>query len=644
MKQRPTTAKVPVTVDTKDIHQLYELDSNSLCLQLGRQYQLIGSNLSHFLILNELGKGSFGVVYKVKSTYDGLIYVLKKINLTHLKPKQQTEALKEAQLLRTLKHPNIISYYVSFIEQDNLCIVMEYAEGGDLQKVHNTLKQKCLKEPTIWEMSRELAQAIQHLHENNIIHRDIKTLNVFLTKDKHVKLGDLGVSKIFNSEIALDGTRVGTPLYLAPELVQHQPYDYKVDIWALGCIVFQLATLEPPFQGENLITLGYSIVNHSPKPLPSQYSSQLSQFISKLLEKIPALRPSIQQINSQFFEKKCPELKTLFQIEDRTLSNPNQNQHHYQRPQTGNLNKQIAPSIDIEKANKIKKSILLVEGNLDQILNGESNSKGQKQIEADKIIKSQQYQQMIREQSEKLEKEKLEKERLDKQREERMENEKQLRLEKQLSSQQKEKSNRLDKLIQQNQIQLDSNHNEYQLQKPIYKIQNNKVSLYIEDFDNKQSCDDQKSAFSAEKHLQIKFKYQKPINTYQSNIQIRPLSAQARSSFVNISSKSKLIPVLHHNQSTQEPKKFTVLDLNPDQNEHSFHQEIPKFQPSLIKQPDTNEYQHINNKEISLNKTKENIRIKSVFTLQKTNKPSQNKSQERNNKIIKHYTLKDLEE
>ncbi|CAD8169382.1 unnamed protein product [Paramecium octaurelia] len=639
MKQRPTTAKVPVTIDTKDIHQLYELDS--------RQYQLIGSNLSHFIILNELGKGSFGVVYKVKSTYDGLIYVLKKINLTHLKPKQQAEALKEAQLLRTLKHPNIISYYVSFIEQDNLCIVMEYAEGGDLQKLLKDYKEKrkCLKEPTIWEMSRELTQAIQHLHESNIIHRDIKTLNVFLTKDKHVKLGDLGVSKIFNSETALDGTRVGTPLYLAPELVQHQPYDYKVDIWALGCIVFQLATLEPPFQGENLITLGYSIVNHSPKPLPSQYSIQLSQFISKLLEKIPALRPiNTLKRNAPNQKPHSIKYKQKSQIEDRTSSNPNQNQHHYQRPQTGNLNKQLAPSIEIDKVNKIKQSILLVEGNLDHILNGESNSKVYKQIEADKIIKAQQYQQMMREQSEKLEKEKLEKERLDKQREERMENEKQLRLEKQLSSQQKEKSNRLDRLIQQNQIQLDSNHNEYQLQKPIQKIQNNKVNLYIEDFDNKQSCDDQKSAFSAEKHLQIKFKYQKPINTYQSNIQIRPLSAQARSSFVNISSKSKLIPVLHHNQSAQETKKFTVLDLNPDLNEHSFHQEIPKSQPSLIIQPDTNEYQHINNKEISLNKAKENIRIKSVFTLQKTNKPFQNKSQEQTNKIIKHYTLKDLEE
>ena len=133
----------------------------------------------------------------------------------------------------------------------------------------------------IWEMAKELSSALQHIHENNIIHRDIKTLNVFLTKDKKIKvffiflydkLGDLGVSKIFNSDIALQGTRVGTPLYLAPELVQHHPYDYKVDIWALGCVIFHMAALEPPFHGDNLISLGYNIVNKAPKGLPPQYS------------------------------------------------------------------------------------------------------------------------------------------------------------------------------------------------------------------------------------------------------------------------------------------------------------------------------------------------------------------------------------
>ena len=180
---------------------------------------------------------------------------------------------------------------MSFIELDNLCIIMEYAEGGDLQKVFVIINYKLLKdfkekrkylhEELIWEMSKELSSALQHLHESNIIHRDIKTLNVFLTREKHVKLGDLGVSKIFTSDTALQGTRVGTPLYLAPELVQHQPYDYKVDIWALGCVIFYMASLEPPFQGENLIALGYSIVNRAPKPIPPQYSTRIGYHICR---------------------------------------------------------------------------------------------------------------------------------------------------------------------------------------------------------------------------------------------------------------------------------------------------------------------------------------------------------------------------
>ncbi|CAD8104345.1 unnamed protein product [Paramecium sonneborni] len=648
MKQRPTTAKIPINLDSNEIQQLYELD-----IELGRQYQLIGSNLSHFVILSELGKGSFGVVYKVKSTQDGLIYVLKKINLTHLKPKHQAEALKEAQLLRKLKHPNIITYYVSFIEQDNLCIIMEYAEGGDLQKLLKEYKEKrkSFKETTIWKISKELTQAIQHLHDNNIIHRDIKSLNVFLTKDKHVKLGDLGVSKIFNSEIALNGTRVGTPLYLAPELVQHEPYDYKVDVWALGCIIFQLATHEPPFQGDNLIALGYSIVNHPPKHLPSQYTNQLSQFISKLLEKNPQHRPTISQINNLFFQQQCQQQTNQTQAHSQSI--PIKNLKHFSRPSTGNPNQQITTSniLEIDKINKIKRSILQEDSNSDNLQNYEQINQSQKQLESDKILKAQQHFKIIQKQQEKLEKEKFEREKLQQERQMKIENYEQAKIEKQKQhlflQKEEQKFNRIDKSLNQKQIQLESNDNEYLLQKPIQQFQQNNIKLIVEDFDIKSSSEDQKCSLSVEKNSQLKIKLQKHSNTYQSNIQIRPLSAQARSQFVNISCKSKLIPV-QHNKSAQETKKFTILDLNPKSNQNSFHQEIQNNQLSIINQPDSNSQQNVNkiyNKEIQINKTKENIRLKSTFILQNIHKKFKNSSQEQcNQQIVKHYTLKDLEE
>ncbi|CAD8105265.1 unnamed protein product [Paramecium sonneborni] len=663
MKQRPTTAKVPKTIDQKEIQQLHDLDS--------RQYQLIGSNLSHFTILNELGKGSYGVVYKVKSTQDGNIYVLKKINLTHLKPKHQAEALKEAQLLRKLKHPNIITYYMSFIELDNLCIIMEYAEGGDLQKLLKDYKErrKFMQEETIWEMSRELSSALQHLHENNIIHRDIKTLNVFLTKDKHVKLGDLGVSKIFNSDTALQGTRVGTPLYLSPELVQHQPYDYKVDIWALGCVVFYMAALEPPFQGENLIALGYSIVNRAPKGLPPQYSTRLSQFIWKLLEKIPALRPSIQEVNTIYFQQRSQGQRISQQL-DEGLPQMQYQQHQLQRPQTSNPKTYAMQAQETEKMKKTRKPQQqdLISNGSDTIYMGDVIEMTQKQIENEQISRAQQYQQLLKDQQEKLEKERLERERIDRERQERMDRERQERLEKErldrLEKQErleKEKMQKLERERQQKELQeqerlkqieqQESKYNQQQYQQQqVIKIQSNQVELYIQDIDDKQFQEERKNSFSLEQQpkFKLEIKHTKPQNTYKQNVQIRPLSAQARgSSFANISCRAKLIPV-QQNQSVKEVKKFTILDLNPNSSQPSMHQDTPIQQEPYIKYPNTNGGQNtvINNVNNIVNnqpnKTKENIRIKSALILSYSNKRQQQDPQ--SNQIVKHYTLKDLVE
>ncbi|CAD8199171.1 unnamed protein product [Paramecium pentaurelia] len=643
MKQRPTTAKVPKTIDQREIQQLHDLDS--------RQHQLIGSNLSQFTILNELGKGSYGVVYKVKSSQDGNIYVLKKINLTHLKSKHQAEALKEAQLLRKLKHPNIITYYMSFIEQDNLCIIMEYAEGGDLQKLLKDYKEKrkFMQEETIWEMSKELSSALQHLHENNIIHRDIKTLNVFLTKDKRVKLGDLGVSKIFNSDTALQGTRVGTPLYLSPELVQHQPYDYKVDIWALGCVVFYMAALEPPFQGENLIALGYSIVNRAPKALPPQYSTRLSQFIWKLLEKIPALRPSIQEVNTIYFQQR---------IQPQRIS----------QPQTSNPKSYAMQAQETEKMKKTRKPQQqdLISNGSDTIYMGDVIDMTQKQVENEQISRALQYQQLLKDQQEKLEKERVEKERIDRERQERMDRERQERLEKEkqerlerLERQEKLEKERIQKLEKERQQkeqqeqerlkQLEQQEQKH-VQQQVLKIQSNHVELYIQDIDDKQFQEERKNSFSLEQapKFKLEIKHSKPQNNYKQNVQIRPLSAQARgSSFANISCRAKLIPV-QQNQSVKDVKKFTILDLNPNSNQPSMHQDQPIQQEPYIKCPNSNGGQNtvINNVNNILNnqpnKTKENIRIKSALILQYSNKRQQQDQQ--SNQIVKHYTLKDLVE
>ena len=282
-----------------------------------------GNCMADFEILSELGRGSYGIVYKVKAHKDNNVYALKKIPMKHMKVKHQREALQEMLLLKRLSHQNIIRYYASFIEYECLHILMEYAAGGDLYAMLKKMKgrKKYFAEKEIWRYAQEIGQGLGYLHSHCIIHRDIKCLNIFLNENKSIKvnyiffavflscyvsilfqflnlyqIGDLGVSKIVANSGAMQGTRVGTPLYLSPELVKQQPYDYKVDIWATGCVLYHIACLEPPFTGENLIVLGNNIVSKQPNPLPSVYSTRLHSFILRLMSKRAADRPSATEM------------------------------------------------------------------------------------------------------------------------------------------------------------------------------------------------------------------------------------------------------------------------------------------------------------------------------------------------------------
>ena len=243
---------------------------------------------SKYEIIQEIGRGAFSIVYKVKSKENNNIYCLKKINTKKTKDKEN-----EINILSNLSHPNLIKCFFSFYNSENIYIIMDFCEFGDLFSLLQSVKKKkvFVNEDIIWNIAIQVLVGLNYLHSKKIIHRDIKLLNLFMTKDKKIKIGDMGMSIIFDEE-ELIHSRVGTPLYIAPELVKKEKYDYKIDIWSLGCSLYHLAKTVPPFTDENLIKLGNSIINDQPSNLPICYSNELYDFILRLMIKHKDQRPS----------------------------------------------------------------------------------------------------------------------------------------------------------------------------------------------------------------------------------------------------------------------------------------------------------------------------------------------------------------
>ena len=243
---------------------------------------------SKYEIIHEIGRGAFSKVYKVKSRENNNIYCLKKINTKKTKDKEN-----EIKILSNLSHPNLIKCFFSFYDSENIYIIMDFCEFGDLFSLLQSVKKKkvFVNEDIIWNIAIQVLIGLNYLHSKKIIHRDIKLLNLFMTREKKVKIGDMGMSIVFDEDESIN-SRVGTPLYIAPELVKKENYDYKIDIWSLGCSLYHLAKTVPPFTDDNLIKLGNSIINDQPSNLPVCYSNELYNFILKLMVKNKDERPS----------------------------------------------------------------------------------------------------------------------------------------------------------------------------------------------------------------------------------------------------------------------------------------------------------------------------------------------------------------
>lgn len=173
---------------------------------------------------------------------------------------------------------------------------MEYADGGDLyEKICQHQKNNSkFKEEEIWSIFIQIVKGLKALHKMKILHRDLKSANVFLNRDGTVKLGDLNVSKV--AKMGLVHTQTGTPYYASPEVWEDKSYDNRSDIWSLGVCVYEMATLKPPFTASSMQELYKKVLGGKFPKIPSEYSRDLSSIISTLLTVKPSERPSCDQI------------------------------------------------------------------------------------------------------------------------------------------------------------------------------------------------------------------------------------------------------------------------------------------------------------------------------------------------------------
>ena len=213
-------------------------------------------------------------------------------------PPRRLPRRSEVNLMRRLCHPNIVAFKDSFVSgggaDESLCIVMTFCDGGDLAARLVAARGALFKEDLILHWFVQLALAVHFMHDSKVLHRDIKAANIFLLGSGRVVLGDLGISKVLDGGAgALARTQIGTPYYMSPELFKAAAYGYKSDVWAVGCVLYELAALAHPFDAASLPALSSRVAAGRYPPIHARYSASLHKLIASMLALNPAARPSM---------------------------------------------------------------------------------------------------------------------------------------------------------------------------------------------------------------------------------------------------------------------------------------------------------------------------------------------------------------
>lgn len=316
-----------------------------------------------------IGKGKFSTVYKAIRKTDECPVALKRIALFDIMDaKSREKCLKEIRLVQSLDHPNIIRYLDGFFEDKQLILIFEYAEAGDLKRQLRKAKEREARfdERVIWKYFAQVAHAVLHMHERRILHRDLKPANIFLTLSGSIKVGDLGLGRLLSEQTMEAHSKVGTPLYMSPEVLRGKGYEWSSDVWSLGCILYELAMLRNPFkeEGLNLYDLFQKITTGIYPPISSVYSQDLRDLVDSMLRQDPGERIEMVKVVAKADEMRILTEKARQQQQqvqsqqntntNETLNNDNNSTHNTTTvlPVPSSSSSSLPPPIDTKSVSQ----------------------------------------------------------------------------------------------------------------------------------------------------------------------------------------------------------------------------------------------------------------------------------------------------
>lgn len=271
--------------------------------------------------LRLLGQGSFGKAFLARDLATNELCVMKQIRVEKMDAKARDTAVREAVALRRIRHPNVVKFRQVFVRSGWLCLVMDFADGGDLcAAVKERARSKIpFEESAVLECFAQVADAVNWVHSVKMVHRDIKSRNIFLCRTGRALLGDFGLVRLLETTCELAHTRVGTPYYLSPEIIRKQPYNYKTDVWSLGVLLYEMAALQRPFTG-TLETLPRVILKGTYAPLGDNYGQGVHDLAAGMLQVNPDNRLDLAvALHSEVLSSPLERARDALGLEEPTL-------------------------------------------------------------------------------------------------------------------------------------------------------------------------------------------------------------------------------------------------------------------------------------------------------------------------------------